>query len=971
MADEPGITGPKPPLDGWKEQATFVPGKGSGATAVGAVRMPAPENLGAILEPGTVLSGRYEISQMLGLGGMGAVYQAHDRELDRIVALKVIRPDLAQDPDIVRRFKQEMVLARQITHRNVVRVYDVGESDGIKFVTMEFVVGRNLRSELDEYGKFTVEEAINVMRQMCRGLYAAHEQGVIHRDLKPGNLMRDPKGRIVVMDFGLARDVSSSGHSETGMMVGTVQYMSPEQARGAKIDARSDLYTVGLMVYEMIAGELPFRAENPVASLLKRNTEAATPLINLVPSVPPSLSAIVAKCLELDPNKRYQAAQEILDDLDRAFGRPNFGSDVGPAIEISRPKSKRTQIGIAAAVVAVLMVTASLIYWNKFKAPAAQPATVTVLLADFANTTGEEVFDGTLEPAFGLALEGASFVNSYNRGQARRIAGQLQPGTTGLTDAAARLVAVREGVGVVVTGSIAKNNDSYKIATKAVDAASGKVLAELSADSGKQEVLKNVGTLAAKLRSALGDSAAESVATLQAESYTSNSLEAAQAYAKAQEARSIGQAELAIANFRKAIELDKDFGSAYAGLAAMYANTGQRTLALETYNTANAVGHRMTEREKLRTRGAYYLAALEPKKAIDEFTALVQKYPADSMGHSSLAFAYYLARDYVRAEQEGRKALAIYPKNVPYRNNVALYAIYNGDFDGARREALAAMEMNPGYLKAYISVALTAIAKGEPDLARETYKKLAAVSSTGKSFAATGEADLLLYEGRFDAAKAALLPAVEEDSKAGNSAGAAKKLAMLAEIEFALGNRAQALTLLNRATAMNKNSVLFQAGRLYAAAGDATRAKALALELSKQFETIPQAYGKLIEGGIELQAGRTREAIRLFQESLRLSDSWIGHFELGRAYLGLGAYTEADTELSLCFRRRGEATDIFLDEQQTFRFYPAVLYYQARGQEAMKSPGKDKAYEAFLALKASYATEPLVLDARKRLSSVR
>ncbi|HZM12394.1 MAG TPA: serine/threonine-protein kinase, partial [Candidatus Limnocylindrales bacterium] len=301
-----------------------------------------------ILEIGTVLGGRYEIQKLLGMGGMGAVYKAHDLEVDRTLGLKVIRPDLAGNPAILARFKQELVLARQVTHRNIIRIYDLNEADGVKFITMEYIEGEDLRTILTRAGKLPPKEAINIMRQACSGLLAAHAEGVIHRDLKPSNIMRDGSGRVVIMDFGLAKTVQSDGMTQTGMMIGTMEYMSPEQAMGSELDARSDLFTMGLIFYELLTGNIPFRAESAIASLVKRTQERATPLSDVDPTIPPTLSLIAAKCLERDPKARYNNVQELIDDLDIFEGKRSRSSSAGrtalggsvyqaPAIEPSIP----------------------------------------------------------------------------------------------------------------------------------------------------------------------------------------------------------------------------------------------------------------------------------------------------------------------------------------------------------------------------------------------------------------------------------------------------------------------------------------------------------------------------------------------------------------------------------------------------------------------------------------------------------
>ncbi len=292
------------------------------ATAVGGTGWSVPlqrsgaSNPNAPVEEGLILGERYEILKRLGEGGMGAVYKARDHELDRLVALKVIRPELAGHPDILRRFKQELILARQVTHKNVVRIFDLGSADGRKFITMDYIEGRDLKSILVERGKLPPAEVVPIFQQICRGLEAAHVEGVVHRDLKPQNIMVDDAGRVWLMDFGLARSMELAGLTRTGVLMGTPDYMSPEQARAEKVDARSDLFSLGIIVYEMLIGRLPFQAETLMAKLLQRvQQNARQPVTEIDPSIPAPLGAVVSKCLEPDVAKRYQSVREILDDL--------------------------------------------------------------------------------------------------------------------------------------------------------------------------------------------------------------------------------------------------------------------------------------------------------------------------------------------------------------------------------------------------------------------------------------------------------------------------------------------------------------------------------------------------------------------------------------------------------------------------------------------------------------------------------
>jgi serine/threonine protein kinase/TolB-like protein len=296
-------------------EATMAAVADAGATGWSVPIQKKPSNPTVALEAGAMLGDRYEIIKSLGEGGMGAVYKARDRELDRLVALKVIRPELAGHPEILRRFKQELILARQVTHKNVIRIFDLGMADGRKFITMDYIEGRDLKSILVERTKIPPAEAVPIIKQICRGLEAAHTEGVVHRDLKPQNIMVDAAGRVWVMDFGLARSMELAGMTRTGALMGTPDYMSPEQARAEKVDARSDLFSLGIIFYEMVTGILPFQAETLMATLLKRVQERAAPPCELDPAIPRQVSDVVMKCLEVDREKRYQTTGEMLADL--------------------------------------------------------------------------------------------------------------------------------------------------------------------------------------------------------------------------------------------------------------------------------------------------------------------------------------------------------------------------------------------------------------------------------------------------------------------------------------------------------------------------------------------------------------------------------------------------------------------------------------------------------------------------------
>ncbi|HEX4664900.1 MAG TPA: serine/threonine-protein kinase, partial [Terriglobales bacterium] len=820
--------------------------RGAGAvTALGTAA--APARAGTILQPGMLLAGRYTVQQMLGSGGMGAVYKAYDRDIDHVVALKVIRPDLAADPELLQRFKQELLLAWQISHKNVVRIFDVHDSGGLKFITMEYVEGCDLRSLLAQQGKLPPSEALEIMRQTCSGLAAAHAEGIIHRDLKPSNIMRDSGGRVVVMDFGLARRVDAGGNTQTGALIGTVTYMSPEQAKAEKLDARSDLFTVGLIAYELLTGTAPYQAESAVASLLKRTQERAAPPSQIDVSIPRSLSLIIEKCLEPDPNARYQNADELIAALDQFQGR-SVSVLVQPSFPAAR--SRWIMIGLVAVTLIALAALTSIVLL-RLRTPPSVHKTVTVLLADFDNSTSDSVFNDTLESSFALGMEGAPFINSYNRVQARKAVAQVRPGVATLDESNARLIAVREGISVVIGGSIAKDGDGYKIGCRAVDALNGKVLGSTEVRAAnKSDVLNVVGKLAGRMRSVLGDTTPESVKLAQEETFTSSSLEAAHEYALAQDMLWSGKYEEAIPQYQRAIELDPNLGRAYSGVAAAEMNLGRRAEAEKYYKQALASIDRMSEREQFRTRGAYYLnAAREYDKAAEEFSALLKEYPGDEAGHTNLALAYFYMRDMPKALAQAERDVEAFPRGLMQMTNFAVYAQYAGDFETEVKQAREVLKDHPRYLNAVDALAMGYLGVGKLQEASGTYSGMRNISARGASMSSTGLADLAVYQGRFTEAITVLLPGIDQDITRKDNGSAASKLTCLASTYLYVGQKAKALEAAGRAVmTSNEDSVLFSAGRIYAETKQTAKLATLVSQLSSRAESEPQAYAKLLQG---------------------------------------------------------------------------------------------------------------------------
>jgi len=917
-----------------------------------------------------LLARRYEILEVLGEGGMGAVYKAKDRELDRLVALKVIRPELASNPDILQRFKQEILLSSKVTHRNVVRIYDLGEAEGLKFITMEYVDGKDLRQKLKQEGKLGVNEAIDIIVQVFGGLAAAHREGIIHRDLKPGNIMQDATGRVVVMDFGLARSFVSDGMTRSGMMVGTMEYMSPEQAQAKSLDARSDIFTVGLIFYELLTGKMPYEADSVVASLLKRSREQAAPVSSHDNAIPRSLSSIVAKCLELEPELRYQSAAEALAALgnwqEKGVAAALHFGDVRPwGRDIPWPI-----LGAVAAVI-VLAVTGFFLR-NKLlgtSGGSARVGPVSVLVADFENNTHDSLFDDTLEPMLNVALEGASFINAYNRSTARRLAARLPNPSGKLDENAARLVAVNEGIAVVLTGSLSNRGSGYTVSVKAIDAVTGKMLTSADANSAnKDQLLLDIPKIAAPIRKALGDATPESVQLEQlAGAFSTSSLAAVHQYGIGMEQLLAGNSQEAIRSFSNAIALDPNFARAYGGMASAYGNLGRTQDAEKYVKLAMEHVDRMTERERYRVRGLYYFATSNYPKCIEEYGELLKRFPADDSAWANIAGCYLSVRRIPEAVTAAKRAVEIVPKGAVQRVVLSFYSSYDGDFAAGEREAQTALKLNPSS-QAYLALAEAQQGLGQMAQAAETYHTMEKIDGLGASLAASGLADVASYEGRYADAVQTLEHGVDADIAAKNSDGAAEKLAGIAQLRLLGRQKGQAIAAANKAVSISQSvAVRVLAARALLEAGEITGAQKLADVLASEVQPETQAYAKIVRGDLALQRGDKEEAINMFTGANQLVDTWIGRFELGRAYLEAGRFVEADSEFDRCIKRRGEALEIFQDSTPTFAYFPPVYYYQGRVREGLKSPGFAEPYRTYLGIRGIAKEDPLVADISRRI----
>jgi tetratricopeptide (TPR) repeat protein len=920
-------------------------------------------------QPGQIINNRYRVIRLLGQGGMGAVYQAWDDELNVPVAIKTLLThdeDASHLEESQRRFKRELLLARAISHKHVVRIYDLGEAEGIKFISMPYIRGEDLAAVIKR-GPVPIQQALMLARQIASGLVAAHEAGVIHRDLKPANIMIENGERALLMDFGIARSVTSGSGPGTriGAVIGTTEYMAPEQARAEPVDGRADIYAFGLILYEMLAGRRQLSGESIVRDLVTRMTTGPKSVRSISPHVPEALDAVVSKCVQPKPEDRYQTSTELVAALNAldADGHAIIARTVRPSLA-----------KLAAAVIVLIAAAAGItrLIVGGREAPAAAHEPVTLLIADFENRTRDPVFDGSLEAGLSLAMEGASFISAFSRDSAQAINARLRPGSP-LDPEGARLVSQREGIKVILAGAIDRKGDEYEVSVRAIDPIPGTVVATASATAdNKGEVLDAVNTVAARLRTALGDTTTESGRLAAGETFTAASLEAAQEYARAQQLHYSAKNEEAIAAYRRALEHDPEMGRAYAGWALVEAILGRTDEAEALYKQALARLDRMTEREKFRTLGTYYnRVARNPDKAIENFSLLVEKYPADASALNNLAVAHFRALHFADALRYGKQLVSVYPEQAQWQYNYALYAMYAGDFEVARVHGEEALKRNADIPKAYMAVAMAALSRGDIAGTLREWDRAAKSSVQGASLAALGIADVALYQGRHLDAATVLEPAAERDRGARNTAGFAAKRIALAEAHQLAGDARRAVAIAQDALKINSaDSTIVAAARLLLASGRRAEALALAGELGKRLNAQGRAYGKLIEGEVALRDGRTTEGIELLRAGVGLADLWLLRYALGIAHVHASGYAEAIAELERCVQRRGEGTSVFLNDEPTWRYMAPLTYWLARAREgAGRNAEATEGYKQFLALRPSSPNDPMVVDARRRLGN--
>jgi serine/threonine protein kinase/tetratricopeptide (TPR) repeat protein len=966
----------------------------------------------------------YKILSLLGRGGMGEVYLARDMQLERKVALKVLPAELAADQDRMRRFVQEAKATAALNHPNIAHIYEIGEADGVNFIAMEFIDGVTMRQCMLDL-QSDLPKLLQLFQHAAEGLAKAHAAGIVHRDLKPENIMISVEGHAKVFDFGLAKliepapssSISSDAsefvtatipeaHSALGMVLGTAGYMAPEQAQGKtnRIDQRSDIFSFGCILYEAVTGQKAFEGKDRIERLYKIIRAPVPPISDFSPTAPAELQKIVRRCLEKDPEERYQSIKDVaieLKELRRNLDSTSIypsglsaggsdashlswtgssGTDAQTTGKISTSrltrassaayvvaKIKRHRLAAAVTGLAVLLLAVVAGYYAFFRKAAPLTDKDTILIADFVNNTGDAVFDRTLKQALAVQLGQSPFLNIFGDQRARdalRFLGRSpdEPVTRDL----AREICQRQGLKMFLSGSISGVGSHYVMTLEAVNAQTGDTLVREQVEAESKElVIKRLGEVATKLRKELGESLA-SIQKFDApiEQATTSSLEAFNAYSIGLDHHLKGSYFDAIPFYKRAIELDNSFAIAYARLASVYANTGQRDFATDAAEKAFALRDRVSEREKFYiTAYNYTLVTKEREKYTETLELWKRTYPNDPIPRIQLSNVYDGDGLLDKAIAEAHEAIRLNPNAAAPRDNLAVALIEMGKFDEAREVYRQALEQKLD--STFIRSGLYSIAFIKGDAAAMKQQIDWATGRPDEYVAQAWQAEAAAFLGQLRKERELNQRAVDLALGRKQNDAAAQLLAGQTQIESLFGNCDRVKDLATKAFSISRESATTQSASMaFALCGDAEQAQSLMDEISKRFPNytlVNVVYWPLNRALIAMHKRDFAGAIQSLEPAYRyelVGGFWPQYFR-GRAYLNLHKGTEAAAEFQKIIDHRGWSP------RSTMYPYAYVGLAQAAVMNGDAAKAR-KAYEDFFAIwKDADPDIPFLIEAKK------